>query len=173
MTASGPARFSQKAVDRYAAAIATVLKRWPEPVVFNPAPLSVETFSNRLRDAITAVLEHARTHPVISTIHLASINADLVVRTRDNRVVVGSREATKQQSNDPIFTSSVPGATYVGEVDVERHVVVQCLATLLSERVIHGPFKLTNIHDFKLLAETLSSYDIGLERLDDHTASIV
>lgn len=168
-----PSRFSQKAVDRYASAIATIVNRWPGPVVFDPKPYSVETFSARLRDAITAIVAYEGVHPLINVTGLRRIATQITVRIRDQNVVAGSPEATKAKFVSQPFAEPISAAKFIGELDAGRTVLVQALALLLSERIITGPFRLTNVHDQKLLAESLTSFDVALDVLDDHTTSIV
>lgn len=77
-------RFSELAFRRYEATIAAIVQQWPSALIFSPAPLSVETFSCRLRDAIKSHQTHQWPSKSVNLMKFIQIADDIVVSTTAN-----------------------------------------------------------------------------------------
>lgn len=168
-----PSRFSQRAVDRYDAYIVEIVRQWPTPLVFDPYPMALETFANRLRDAITAIVYYDATHA--NKKELISIAPQIVVRMREGKVVVGEYHTTKQPLSIPVTAPTTP-SVYVADIDANDTQTLLATCQLLSNRTIRGPFRVTNIQGpdgVARLASLVAGYDVAVQAINDTTAILL
>ena len=90
-----PNRHNQQAVDRYAEPIATINANWPEVVVFDPEPFSMETFRSRLRDAVMGIVTYGVTHPTVPFLEVKKWSEGYTSKVKDGQLVVGGREQVR------------------------------------------------------------------------------
>lgn len=94
-----PHRFKKEQFDRYAPFIAKALENWPNLTKVVPQAVSMETFSARFRDAVTAAIKFGYEHPSVSQDDLKKNGPDLSVAMRADCVIIGPRHAIRADSN--------------------------------------------------------------------------
>lgn len=168
-----PQRFSEHAFRRYEACIAQVVTQWPTPVVFDPAraQLSLETFTCRLRDAITGAMKYSYTSEDFDVLRLFDIHDELVVAQRDGKVVVGPKEALKSFTPvQPIHAASKGQDVY--DLKNPTRAVLEAFCLLLSERLLGKPV-VVHLMDPQLLTEMQGKYDIDASLNPDGSVLII
>lgn len=164
-------RHSLTAFLRYADAIAAVLSAWPNAVTFDPAPLSVETFAARFRDAMTGAVRYDYNHPRIDRRRLGEVLPNIVVAIRDNVVVAGSPSAVKavKPVGSPLEATPAHSViTALMTLDGHRFDIVEAMALILSERVLTIQIKIVNPPSD--IVERLAKFDVAIELRPDGTA---
>lgn len=153
-----PSRLSARAVARYEQHINAICAAWPGPVVFEPHG-SIDTFSNRLRDAIRAQTRHHWSETIDPKFY--EVKDQIVVATRDGRVVAGSRAALSNKSTPT-------EATQTGTVENPGTSVVRAYALLMHHR-LHGPVMFDKVsQDVEAVLNSLDEeYDISIEYQND------
>ena len=159
-----PPQFRQRAVDRYAPFISTVLKMWPGPVAFDPTPLSVETFSHRFRDACTAVISHNKTHELVKRDDLLRVYDRMITRVQNGQVVIADRQVSREEPLPVPITQSIQKVQ--GTLKWTDAPSLAAAALLLSNRVVTGPFRIEGTVDINVEQHLLSSFDIAFEKID-------
>ena len=170
-----PARFNSRAFDRYAPAIALIVERWPGPVTLDPRPLSVETYSHRLRDAVNGAIRYGHTNPLVPLQPFREIGSLIVVSVRDGNVVAGSREATAAKAF-PTVAVGQPLPSPQGTLAYGDNAAIVATMQLLSKRVVPGPFRITGIPDepaYNELVMLSLDYDVAIERIDSSSAIVL
>lgn len=85
-----PHRLRESSFRRYEQAIHSIVESWPSVVILDPGPLSNETYSARLRDAIQSLLQY--NWPTSIDVHkLRKLRHEIVVSNRDGTIVAGPR----------------------------------------------------------------------------------
>ena len=129
-----PQRFSETAFRRYEGVIRMTLNAYPQPSVFDPSPLSSETFSHRLRDAMTSLLLYKWTTD-IDLDRFAQLRDKLVVRIapEGHILVCGADQTTVGKPVTRLDDDRTEQTLRVNEPADE---VIQALVTLLHHRVL-------------------------------------
>jgi hypothetical protein len=174
MKTGAPQRFSEASFRRYEASIESVLKHWPTPVTFDPIKvgLSLETFTCRLRDAITGCLRYQYSSMMFDYERLATLSEQIVVAQRDGKVVVGPREALRSFQVQPIRAISTPQSNDCYQVANPSREVFLAFCLLLSQRLLARPL-LVQVLDPQLLLEAQQKYDIDASLQDDGSTLII
>ena len=102
MIHSLPSRFNERNFRRYEAVIASAVSSFPTPQRINPAPLAVETYAARFRDAMTSYERQNWSSIVIDRERFKAIRPELKVRITGSSVLIGPAVATPT----PITTSN-------------------------------------------------------------------
>lgn len=168
-----PQRFTLASFKRYEACIADVVKNWPSVTVFDPAKAgySLETFTCRLRDAITAASRYGYTSSLFTADQFARIAALVVCAQRDGKVICGPQESIRSFSTI-IPLNATTRSTEVFRIINPRKNVLDAFCLLLSEQLLGKPL-LVELMDPQLLTEMQNKYDIVAELQPDGSTLIV
>lgn len=157
-----PQRFSEAAFRRYEPTIVIVMTNWPLVQTFDPAPLSAETFANRLRDSMRSLMDYGWKTD-INTGRFIELRAEISVRIRnDGRVIVGPRltpitftNETTPEANNTVFKVTAPPPA-----------VIQALFTLLHNRLITQVIVVEP--NEIVINEYAEGFDVAVIRKGDH-----
>lgn len=164
-----PLRFSEASFRRYERHIHAIVINFPRPVSFRPESASLETFSCRLRDAITSHITY-KWPSSIDPVELSTIRGKIVVQQREGMVVVGPRKTTDAPVEEVKADAGVPG-TFPFTVENPSLVELHAFATLLGNRRISGPVKLINASTADI-GEVLKAYDVQVVEEGDYLVMI-
>lgn len=167
-----PSRFSRKQFDRFAATIGEALKTFPAILKVNPRPLSVETFSARCRDAVTAKKRYHYDSPLINDALFDRLCNEIVIAMRGNEIWFGPshaiRDATKEQKTSE-FVSTPFSHVEKNEVELKDHSLLETVCKMLHDRVLSPA---PTFFVFDLSNETKDSlerrYDIVISQTADN-----
>jgi hypothetical protein len=165
-------RFRVTAWQRYEPHVETAVNNYPSAIILDPTPFTVNTFSNRLRDAMKAFLKYD--YPTyIQNDNLKDIVSKLVVSIKDNTIVLGPREALRKTVKQTQVGTLVHAEVMQNEdvVDNPGVKVLEAFALLLSYQYIEQ----VNLANIKMAdVEHLSqSYDIEIIENDNGTITIL
>lgn len=119
-----PHRYKKEQFDRYAPFIGKALENWPNLTKVVPQAVSMETFSARFRDAVTAAIKFGYEHDLVSQDSLRKYGPELSVAMRADCVVIGPRHAIRADKN---IGSVLPNShKKVDEIEVKND--LECLA---------------------------------------------
>lgn len=167
-----PPRFRESAFREYEPYIARIAQRYPRRVYFAPGMRSTETFSCRLRDAMTSFVTHAWPSTQINYQTFKQIHPSLKVGIRrvDNNyvIIVGTKDALRDVTPAQVEEVSAPGDVFVFP-DVINHVDhLKFLCALAASRVITRRVQLT-ITDRNWIQKMYDLYDVDFEEQNDGT----
>jgi len=148
--------------------IATIVEKWPTLVAFDPTPLSVETFSCRLRDAIRSHRQNQWPSTFVPLAKFLQIVDEITVSTSHTtgKVVVGPEE---------LLRKAVPLSTEAFVPELEQVVPVvhltdppeelwQAVLVMHHHRILTEPSRI----DFTVVPENFGSevakYDVEWSR---------
>ena len=94
MPAPIPVRFNASAVARYETIIRQLCHSWPQPILVNPAPLSVETFRCRFRDAMRGVAEFGQGSQELQSL-LQALQEPVVLSEFSGMLRIGPKSASR------------------------------------------------------------------------------
>ena len=72
-----------------------VIQRWPTVTLFDPRPLALDTFARKFREALVAKVNYGHKLSHTAEQRFQDIYHQIVVRIREDKVVVGPKEETK------------------------------------------------------------------------------
>ena len=133
--------FDSKAVKRYEPTMRLVCANYPSPVILDPSPLSIETFSCRFRDAVKAT----HFHNVKTSIPLSDLAIwwdDFQVAKIGERIVIASPLEIKKYRQSLLgkvdYGKPVSAAvTLAGtELQVNSKPILEAILLLLKEGVL-------------------------------------
>lgn len=166
-----PYRFTEASCLRFQHVIAEIVRRYPEVVTIDPGSLSPETYSNRLRDAMTGLVKglwfprhgFAAGEPTKLIAGLRAIHP-VSVAMRGNRVIAGPRKDVRRKAKGDegeLTTGNKPGLIIDLKLvnDYERTDVQRAIAVLHHYRVLTKPTKIVNM---KPETSVLDNYDISI-----------
>jgi hypothetical protein len=170
-----PHRHRLDSVKSYEVVIAEAVRRYPNLVMFDPAPRTLSTFSARLRDAMFSLYKYQWTGIAVDMEKFNKVYEDLVVServvesggTKKGMCVVGSKDLIKT----PIFTSAYelpkPGQLVVTLVNdsVVRALCVLCENKILPENML--PVKLLGEISPEVIAQLEVLHAVAFEKTDD------
>lgn len=164
-----PPRFRQSAVDRYGPHILAMLRNLPEPIVIDPAPFSIETFTARFRDAIKAILHYGKSYPGIDPNSLLTAYSGVQVQQRGRFVRIGPRDRLKKLDDEiaPQQIGTVVQARVqapAGPIDSADEDTIKAIGLLVSKSILEA-VELTGVSEADLTS-ILSSYDCEIINQD-------
>ncbi len=158
-----PARLREPAFRRFENVIGAIVDSWPEPICFDAVPLSVETFSARLRDAMRSYHENNWESTLVAREKFCSIYDGICVRMISGRVTVGPRSKGPQILHNPSLSLAESHPSAMSPTKDELEV----FARMLSEGLLVGPLIIYNV-DEPLLLELESKYNVSFAKQGDH-----
>lgn len=173
-----PHRFSEAQFRRYEPILAQIQAAWPNVSIFDPGAtgiLSQETFTCRLRDAMTSFVRYSYCSGLILRDSFLEIYNEVIVAQKDGKVLVGPRSALKTHKTvQPIHSTS---ATVGQKNDVFTCInpsaaTIHAFCLLLSQRLLTKPV-LVEMLDPQLLLEVQEKYDIVAASQSDGSILIV
>ena len=163
--ASVPVHLSERVFRRYESMIAQVVRNFPNATTFQHAPLSINTFTCRLRDAIKSVLTYHWPTPIDITL-LEQIRPSLIVREQNGLVWAGLRT---NNSENGIATEGTTPAPKAQELILTNPNLrdLYAIAHLLSERKLSGPVILINANHVDIDQVTAQPFDVAFREEGD------
>lgn len=136
-----PQRFRPEAVTRYWPHIQAMINSWPTPIKLNPAPLSIDTFTCRLRDAITAIMVHNQGTDNMRWQLKDIAHNCMVKQTPDGAVIFGNKHRIKAmfKSSERVQAGSVIDAKVAladKPVQSPSQIVLTSIFVLLEHSII-------------------------------------
>lgn len=156
-----PSRFRESQFLRYAPFIGAALREFPNAITIDPAPLSVETFSARLRDAITAKSRFGYKSSLVDEALFTRHSTALVVSMRDSNVVIGDSASVKTQRAMTAVIS--PTSSAVPSVVIGNRDGLERVCWLLHARALNNPpsFAIDGLSDDEV-ADLEQRYDVSI-----------
>lgn len=133
-----PHRFRESSFRRYEQTIRDAVNAWPQVCVFNPLTVGLQpiTFSNRLRDAKTSLLQY-NWKTDVDVEKLLRIREDFIVAERGDLVLTGSKETLKT------YTQLPSAQTYIDKsVKSPTPLLITAIMVCIHNRVLVGPIVL-------------------------------
>lgn len=158
-----------EAFKSYAHVIGAALASFPTVVVVDPEELSIETYSARCRDAITAKQLYQWQSPFIDEASFAKHGNALVVSMQEDKVIIGSKDAVRARRKATL-QSAIKGKvlTVTSKTEVEvlnSPVNLQLLCQLLSVRAFNPcPSFFVMNADLQALKALESRFDVAFEQ---------
>lgn len=119
-----PHRFRETSFRRYEPYIRQIVVAFPQPIIFDPSPLSPVTFSCRLRDAMTS-LSRYDWQTDVNKPKFQQIHPHLSICEYDGKIIARSRKSadikTLQPPTDGTLTLDTPTDELLQETAVKLH----------------------------------------------------
>jgi hypothetical protein len=160
-----PLHKSEKVFRTYEPIIFTILNRWPEPSMFKPDAVAATTFSARLRDAISSVIEF-QWQTALDVEKLKLIwSTDLVITCDAPNGYVHANNKTMMAKALPKSVGKYIKeliTDFSCEVDNPSEIVLTALGVLFSQKVLVKPAKITNPNP-ELLQNIALQFDVAFQ----------
>jgi hypothetical protein len=176
-------RFSESAFRNYENELYEIQIAWPLVSAFDPArrivartrqPISIETYTCRLRDAFHGYIRFNYTSDRLVRTTMERIYQDVAIGQRDGKVVVGPRISLKSVGPvAPVSQISTSSQNDVIEVVNPSERVLHAFCLLLSERLIKQPLLVRLMDPQLLLSVQETGYDIAVTSQDDGSILIM
>lgn len=167
---SVPWHESENCFRRYEQIIAAACKSYPIPIAFDPAPLSVATFSARLRDAINAQAKNHWPSSLINQDAFARLVTDFKVCIFNGAVYLAPKSF--KTKSEPLPTSLTPNqstdfAFAIDYCEPDSVGLLNSTCSLLSRKKLTLPVKLTSFPE-DIIIQMVGPYDVSYTREPDH-----
>ena len=175
MNAAIPVRFNSNAVARYETIMRQLCASWPQPILVNPAPLGIETFRCRFRDAMRGVLEYNQGSEELLGL-LRKLSEPVVLSESHGSLKIGPRSALKlKPQNAPQAGAIISGIATLADntaavVGPDR-AVIQAIALLTSHGILAGA-RVEGVTEEFIWASFPEDYEGGVVQNEDGTFSI-
>ncbi len=154
-----PPHKSERMFRRYEQAIFAIVQQFPNVISFDPKPLSIVTFSCRLRDAMSSLLEYKWASP-IDVNRLAEIRPQVEVAQVNGMVVV--RKVGTAMPNPLNAQGEVAVKDdFAFNITKDDPIAVFAAAYLIERQFLNRPVQLMNVSQ-ETIAKTLENYDVGI-----------
>lgn len=170
-----PHRFRAEAVSRYETTIRSLCASWPNPILVDPAPLSVETFRCRFRDAVRAVTEFNQGDPELARL-VGLLSEPIVVAEVHGKLRIGPKSLMgKRLQEKPQAGLLISGvATLADEsapIESPDKAVIQAIA-LLTQHGILGGARISGVTEEFIIKCFPEDYEGGTVENADGTFTI-
>jgi hypothetical protein len=151
-------RFSYRSCIRFTAHIRTIVEKFPALSTFDPQGLSVETFSCRLRDAMTALSRGQWGIKDFDTEKFLAIYPLVKVGIRDKFVIAGHKDSLKHA---PLILDKELSVGALSNVEVKQptNEILTALCILHHNRILTQPTKIFG----DVSSEIVAKYDVVLQ----------
>lgn len=168
-----PGKFKQHQFDQVAAHIGRALEAYPSAVTFDPAPLSVETFARKIREAIQAKKQYGWKNAAISEAlwaeHANELVTAIINDDKLSTVIIGTSHAVKnrktapvgQQVSAPVAAPVIQIATGISFAELEN------FCNILHHKILF-PAPIFTIKNLKpdIIESLENQYDIAIIPLE-------
>jgi hypothetical protein len=170
-----PKRFNANSVAKFAHVIREVCAAWPQAVMVNPAPYSVETYRSRFRDAMTGVVIYQQ-GPSDLYLPLVKLSEPVVVAERDGLLWIGPKSAARTKPENALQAGLVVSgiATLANNeqaITSPDKAVIQAIALLTSYGILDGA-RITGVTEEFIYTCFPEDYEGGVVANPDGTFSI-
>lgn len=162
-----PSRFKRHLFLGVAHALGTVIANCPNATEIDPSPLSAETYSRRLREAIEAKVRYKYTHSGIDELAFNTWHDQVAFAIANGKILAGPREAIKTTRAVGKVKSTLEAALEAPEVVVHA-AHLDALCSLLHERAFKpAPNFIVYNLDQPTIDTLQSRYDIAIVPFED------
>ena len=175
MAQTVPRRFNEMAVARYETIIRQMCDSWPQPIMVDPTPLSVETFRGRFRDAMRGVLEFNQGDDELLGM-LRKLSEPVVLTEINGMLRIAPKSLSRARPENALQAGLlVSGIATLADNTQELvgpdKAVIQAIALLSSKGILAGA-RITGVSEEFIWSCFPEDYEGGVVANEDGTFSI-